>query len=145
METRAPKINRESTSRPRWSVPSRYFSLPPACHAGGRKRSPSVPTSGLEGAIASAKIAISATATMIAVGMTGKPSARNGAAKRQARVRVAERLPCISDPRVDNGVEDVHQEIDDHDHRAAQQDRRLHHREVAEGDALVEQAADARP
>ena len=47
METRAPKMSRESTSRPRWSVPSRWASLPPACQNGGRNRSPSVPISGL--------------------------------------------------------------------------------------------------
>src|SRR3989338_5614341 len=111
METRAPKMSRESTSRPR----------------------------------ASAKIAASATVTRIAVGTSGNPSIRKGAARRQARVRVAARLPFIPDPRVDDGVQDVHQEVDDHDHRPAEQDRRLHHREVAEGDALVEQAAHAGP
>ena len=43
-ETRAPKISRESTSRPRWSVPRRYRSLPPTCQKGGLNRSPSSPT-----------------------------------------------------------------------------------------------------
>src|SRR4029453_12226490 len=38
IDTRAPKISRDSTSRPMWSVPSRCSVLPPAIHAGGRKR-----------------------------------------------------------------------------------------------------------
>src|SRR6266480_4346647 len=144
METRAPKMSRERTSRPRWSVPRRCSALPPACHAGGRKRSPSVPTSGLWGAMASARIATSATVTMIAVGMTGNPPVRS-AAKRQARLRLWARLPFIADPRIDDGIEDVDDQVDHHDHRAAQEHRRLHHREVTEGDAFVEEAADAGP
>src|SRR5947207_15984910 len=91
METRAPKINRERTSRPRWSVPSRYFSLPPVCHAGGRKRSPSVPISGSDGAMTLANTAVKASTRRISVGRTGKPPTWK-AAKRHARVRLAARL-----------------------------------------------------
>src|SRR5438445_13405418 len=61
METRAPKMSRERTSRPRWSVPRRCSALPPACHTGGWKRSPSEPISGLYGVITLAKIATSAS------------------------------------------------------------------------------------
>ena len=38
IETRAPKISRDSTSRPSWSVPSRYLVVPPVCQNGGLKR-----------------------------------------------------------------------------------------------------------
>ena len=47
--------------------------VPFACHAGGRNRSPSTPTSGLCGAITFAKIATSSTPRRIAIGMVGKP------------------------------------------------------------------------
>src|SRR6266545_7420857 len=103
----------------------------------------------------SAKIATSASPTMIAVGMMGKLPTRS-AAKRQERVRLAARLPfmaypvhrgslVIADPRVDDGVEDVHEQVDDHDHGAAEEHGRLDDREVAEGDAFVEEPADAGP
>ena len=95
METRAPKIRRDSTSRPTWSVPSRWASLPPACHAGGRKRSPSTPISGLYGASTSAKIAASAIMPMMIVGIQGKPSMRSQG-KRQGTVTEAARLPFIA-------------------------------------------------
>src|SRR2546425_498043 len=150
IETRAPNMSRERTSRPRWSVPRRWSAVPPACHAGGRNRSPSTPTSGLWGARTLAKIAISTDVRMITHGMSGNPSVRK-AARRPARFRVADTgrlcaaLPFISDPRVDDRIEDVNQEIGDHDHGAAHQDVRLNDGEVAEGDALEEQTADARP
>src|SRR5919201_2838788 len=144
IDTRAPKISRESTSRPTWSVPSRCAVLPPCCHAGGRKRSPSSPTCGSCGAITSAKIASTANTSTMAIGKIGRPS-RRSAGRRHAVVTVAARLPFIADPRIDHGVHEVHREVDDHDHHAAENHRRLHHRKVAEGDALVEQSPDARP
>src|SRR5882672_7307120 len=149
IDTRAPKISRDSTSRPMWSVPSRYSVVPPAIHAGGRKRRDSVPTSGLCGATNSAKTARKASTTRIAIGTIGTPSVRK-AASRQATVSPAARLGAgaltlISDPRVDHGVEDIHHDVHDDDHGAAQHHRGLHHREVAERDPLVEQPADARP
>ena len=58
IETRAPKISRDSTSRPSWSVPSRCSVLPPACQNGGWKRAVRLPTSGLCGARTLAKIAV---------------------------------------------------------------------------------------
>src|SRR2546422_2597591 len=144
IDTRAPKISRESTSRPTWSVPSRCAVLPPCCHAGGRKRSPRMPTCGSWGAMTSAKIASSASTRRMAIGKTGRPSVRKEA-RRPASVSVAARLPFIADPRVDHGVHEVHREVDGHDHHAAEDDRRLHHGEVAEGDPLVEQPANAGP
>ena len=63
--------------------------MPVDCHAGGRKRSPSTPTSGLWGASTLAKIATSVTVRRIAIGMTGSPCDRS-VAKRQASVRTAD-------------------------------------------------------
>src|SRR3990170_8920927 len=106
------------------------------------------PSSWSQGARASAKIATSASVTRIRVGSRGKPPVRK-AASRQATVRPAARLasalPVIADPRVDHGVEHVHEEVDDHDHRAAEEHRRLDDRKVAGRDPLVEEAADAGP
>src|SRR5438874_5304924 len=124
IETRAPKIRRESTSRPTWSVPSRCAVLPPCCHAGGRKRSPSSPTCGSWGATTSAKMAKKASTPRMTTGNHGRFSRRN-AARRQAKVRVAARLTLIADPRIDHGVQEVHREIDGDDHHAAENDRRL--------------------
>src|SRR5438046_1854802 len=146
IDTRAPKISRESTSRPTWSVPSRCAVLPPCCQAGGRKRSPSSPTWGSWGAMKSAKIASRASVPRMTMGKAGRPSRRERKeARRQATVSAAARLPFITDPRVDDGVQEVHREVDGHDHRAAENDRRLHDGEVAERDALVEQPAHPRP
>ena len=39
IEMRAPKISRDNRSRPYASVPSRWATLPPACHTGGSGRS----------------------------------------------------------------------------------------------------------
>src|SRR5262245_18763768 len=154
MDTRAPKISRESTSRPRWSVPSRCAALPPACQAGGRKRSPSTPISGSHGAMTLAKIAARATVARISVGMTGNDSERN-AASRQASVRPADRLmsmtrlivspSLVADSRVDGGVEHVDDQVDDDDHGPAQHDGAVDHGQVPEGARLEGQAADAGP
>src|SRR5262249_34075604 len=144
IDTRAPKISRDSTSRPTWSVPSRCVMLPPCCHAGGRKRSPSSPTCGSCGAMKSAKIASTANTSRMLIGNSGRPSRRNDA-RRPGNVRTAARLTLIANPRIDHGVREVHREVDDHDHEPTEDDRRLHHGEVAERNALVEQPPDARP
>src|SRR4029453_16046472 len=148
IDTLAPKISRDSTSRPRWSVPSRYSMLPPACQAGGRNRAASEPISGSWGASALAKTATKAMPTRMNVGSMGKPSDR-ARAKREgsstASVCIAMPSPLQSNARIDQGVEDVDQQVHRHDHDAAQQDHGLHDGEVAERDTLVEQPADAGP
>ena len=72
IETRAPKISRDSTSRPSWSVPSRWFIAPPACQNGGLKRAVRLPTSGLCGARTSAKIAVKAITPRMMIGINGR-------------------------------------------------------------------------
>ena len=76
IDTRAPKISRESTSRPMWSVPSRCAVLPPWIHAGGLKRWPREPISGLWGTTKSANTASSSSVARIAIGIIGNPSVR---------------------------------------------------------------------
>src|SRR5882672_12056032 len=78
------------------------------------------------------------------MGTIGQPSRRKDA-RRPGNARTAARLALITDPRIDHGVHEVHREVDGHDHHAAEDDGRLHHREVTEGDALVKQAPHARP
>src|SRR5262245_994922 len=141
IDTLAPKMSRDSTSRPRWSVPRRYAMSPPCCQAGGRKRAARLPISGSCGATQSANIANSAMPPRINVGSTGKPSSRRGAKREEtSAASVCTLMPLTLKPnaRIDHGVEDVDQQVDDDDHGAAQQNDRLHHREIAGGDALVE-------
>ena len=97
IDTRAPKISRESTSRPRWSVPSRNCEVPPCCHAGGLKRMPRLPTSGEWGASASAKIATAAIVHRIPTGNQGKSFIRRVDSV-HPKVAVATRLAMATLP-----------------------------------------------
>ena len=129
IETRAPKMSRDSTSRPRWSVPSRCSPLPPACQAGGRKRAPRRADLGIVG--------------REHVGEDrdeGEPDEDGDRHQREAleprrrsdargqgdgfRTHGQRRSALQPDARVDHGVEDVDQQVDDDDHGAAQQHRR---------------------
>src|SRR5437868_4201851 len=154
IETRAPKISRDSTSRPSWSVPSRYLVLPPACQNGGLKRAVRLPISGLCGASWLAKTATKAIAPRMNTGTTGKSPSRKrrAAAKRGAlggRLRTSAGTAMASalqpDARIDQRIKNVDDEIHHHRHDAHHQHDALHDREVAEGDALVEQPPDPRP
>src|SRR6516162_3011870 len=152
-ETLAPKISRESTSRPSWSVPSRYWVLPPVCQNGGRKRAARLPTSGLWGASTSAKIATSPMTTRIRVGITGKSSSRKETDRQRIRggatiasARVLMPLsPFQPDAGVDHGVQNVDHHIHNHDHSAAQHHDALDHREVAKSNSLIEEPPDTWP
>src|SRR5215831_14217391 len=135
IEIRAPKISRESTSRPSWSVPSRYFTLPPVCQNGGLKRAARLPTSGLWGASTLAKIATSAIAIRIRVGINGKSPSRKETRRHRNRAATAmasawvlidRPLPFQPDAGVDHGVKNVDQQIHHYDHGASQHDDALH-------------------
>src|SRR3954453_11199761 len=153
INTRAPKISRDSTSRPSWSVPSRYSYEPRAIQNGGLKRAVSIPTSGLCGARNSAKSATKAIVPRIATGRTGKfPSRkRRSAAKRDGPLgRCATSVKRLmsspqSDTRIDNRVENVNHQIHHDDHRAAQDHDPLDDREITERDPLIEQPSDTGP
>src|SRR5687768_3514678 len=92
----------------------------------------------------SAPRAIRTMATMIATGKTGKLESRRTAG-RGASARTTAVLALIADPRVDHPVEDVDEQVDEHDHASTEQHGRLHDRKVPEGDALVEQPSDPGP
>src|SRR4051812_7127371 len=153
IDTRAPKISRDRTSRPSWSVPSRYSYEPRAIQNGGLKRAVSIPTSGLCGARYSAKIATNVIVPRISTGNSGKSPSRKrrSVASRGGRVgrrptSVARVMSALqSDTRIDNRVENVNQQINEDDHRTAEDHDPLHNREVAECDPLVEQPSDTRP
>src|SRR5689334_22666123 len=142
IDTRAPKISRDSTSRPSWSVPSRYSYDPPFIQKGGLKRAVSIPTSGLCGARNSAKIATNAIVPRISTGRSGKsPRRKRRSAARRGVTRTTSVARLISalqaDTRIDDRVEDIDQQIDEDDHRAAEDHDTLHDRKVAERDSLV--------
>src|SRR3954469_3807363 len=153
METRAPKISRDRTSRPSWSVPSRYSYEPRAIQNGGLKRAVSIPTSGLCGARYSAKIATNAIVPRISTGRSGNSPSRKrrSAAKRGGpagtRATSVKRLMSSpqSDTRIDDRVENVNHQIYHDDHRAAQDHDPLDDREITERDPLIEQPSDTRP
>src|SRR6266851_7360940 len=155
-ETRAPKMRRLRTSRPWKSVPSRVAVLPPSIQNGGSKTlAPFTGSVGSYGAMRSAKIATAARPTRITTATRGAsrmapttclsaPAIRPRAGDVSAAIVIGP-LPREPDSRIDEGVQDVHDEIDPDDHEAGHHHDALHEREVALEDALVEQAADARP
>src|SRR5262249_60842582 len=67
----------------------------------------------------------------------------HGEGRRSATIHGA--LPLIANARIDDGVENVHEEVHHHDHRPAHEHGGLRHREVAEGDPLVEEPSYYRP
>src|SRR5262249_26942829 len=150
IDTRAPKMRRDSTSRPRWSVPRRCSALPPVCQAGGWKRAASEPISGSKGATKLANVAVKAMPARISTGTSGNPLSPRMSSVREVRgTATSERIAMASalqpDAWIDHRVKDVDQQVHHHDHRSAEQNDGLDHGKVAEGDALVEQPADAGP
>src|SRR6266567_1805824 len=157
IDTRAPKISRDSTSRPSWSVPSRYCVLPPLTQKGGLNRAVRLPISGLCGASWLAKTATRAMPTRITKGIIGTSPSRaarrtekrgapgvcDGSGMTSAGMVMASALQ--PDARIDQRVQDVDEQVHDDDHKAAQDHDALDDWEVAEGDALVEEPPDARP
>src|SRR5262249_61139853 len=120
--------------------------LPPACQAGGRKRRASEPTSGSQGASTPANVATKPMLTRIITGRSGKPSSPRTRSAREERGTASERIAMASGLQpnawIDHGVKDIDQKIDDYDHGPSEQHHGLHHREIAERDALIEQASD---
>src|SRR5712692_3297376 len=156
-DTRAPWIRRLRMSRPWKSVPSGVVQLPPSIQNGGSNTfAPFTGSVGSCGAMRSAKIATSIRPPRMTTGTSGAsraalmtapsllPARPRAPAVRVAIVAIAH-LPREPDSRVDEGVEDVHDQVDHDDHDAGHDHDALHEREVALEDALVEQAADARP
>src|SRR5215470_12281198 len=97
--------------------------LPPACQAGGRKRRASEPTSGSQGASTPANVATKPMLTRIITGRSGKPSSPRTRSAREERGTASERIAMASglqpNARIDHRVEDVDQEVHDHDHASS--------------------------
>src|SRR2546425_9633301 len=133
-ETREPKITRDSTSRPRWSVPSGYARPSAASIVGGLSLSRSDWRSGSCGASTGAAAATTNSAPTNA----SASSAIHGRRRRG-----------VSSTGTETGIEDaiehVDQEVDDDERRGGQEHRALHDRIVAVVDRLDRQPADPRP
>src|SRR5438093_2020130 len=151
-DTREPWSSRLRMSRPWKSVPSSVVTRPPSIQNGGSNTPPPATGSvGSCGAITSARSATSARPPRITTAASG--ASRAAASSERPRVRasglspasVAIVLPRQPDSRVDEGIEDVHDQVDRHDHEARHDHDALHEREVTLEDPLVEQPTDARP
>src|SRR4029079_15456752 len=107
--------------------------LPPTDQTGGRKRWESEPLSGLYGAMRSAKTAANTSTSRMPIGKSGRPSRRMRGIRQAigadaTGLGLGAGLTLIADPRVDDGVEEIDHQVDDHDHGAGQQHGGLHHR-----------------
>src|SRR5712692_11056835 len=137
-DTRAPKMRRLRTSRPWKSVPSRVAVLPPSIQNGGSKMfAPFTGSVGSYGAMRSAKIATRVRPTRITTATSGAsrrvlttclspPAIRPLAGDVRAVIVAIVHLPREPDSRVDEGVQDVHDEIDPDDHEAGHDHHALH-------------------
>src|SRR2546425_11878303 len=153
-------------SRPWKSVPSSVVARPPSIQNGGSNTpAPFTGSVGSCGAMRSAQIATSMRPPRMTMAARGAsraalitdlslPAAARSEASRVSAGMVAIVTYLVSwfpsssrepDSRVDEGVEDVHDQVDPHDHEAGHDHDALHQREIALKDALVEQAADTGP
>src|SRR5262245_38609582 len=156
-DTRAPKSRRLRMSRPRKSVPSGVDTLPPSIQNGGSNTlAPLTGSVGSYGAMRSAKSAASMRPPRMTIATSGppraalrnalSPAARPGASGLCVAIvaivtYLVSRMPGSSrepDSRVDDRVEDVHDQVDPDDHEAGHDHHTLDQREVALEDALVE-------
>src|SRR5213593_3709917 len=148
-------------SRPWTSVPSSVVARPPSIQNGGSNTfAPCTGSIGSCGAMRSAKIATSMRPprmTMAACGASRTVLITDlslPAAVRSEASRVCAGIVAIvtyfdssrePDSRVDEGVENVYDQVDPHDHEAGHDHDALHQREVPLEDALVEETPDAGP
>src|SRR5262245_19679471 len=142
------------TSRPMWSVPRMNSELPRVSHAGGRYRRRKLPTSGLCGAGTSANTAVHTSKIKIPNEMSGSP--RSLAALRRDRestagcavnvsVGVMTGLLSIANPRINVGVENVHDQVDTNNRQASHEYSGLHDWKIPERDAFIGQPANPGP
>src|SRR5881628_1319862 len=165
-DTRAPWIRRLRMSRPWKSVPSSVIARPPSIQNGGSNTfAPCTGSVGSYGAMRSAKIATSMRPPRMTTAACGASraalmTARSlPAAARPGASRVSAGIVAIvtylmswflgssrePDSRVDEGVQDVHDQVDPDDHETRHDHDALHQGEVPLEDAFVEEATDARP
>src|SRR6185295_3468081 len=131
-DTRAPWIRRLRMSRPRKSVPRGVTELPPSIQRGGSNTlAPLTGSVGSWGAMRSAKIASIGASPSVVRAAASRPVAGGRARGRSPAMVAIVRSARQPDPRVDQGVEDVHDQVDPDDHDAGHDHHALHEREVA--------------
>src|SRR5437867_2490811 len=128
-EIRLPQMIRLSTSRPKRSVPSGCSRSPRSIHTGGIDFCVMSPSVGLWGARYGANTAVKTSAARTIPGNHGSESLGTG----------------TPDPRVEVGVQHVHEEVARQVERAQHEHAGLHDRIVARGDRLEDQSSEARP
>src|SRR5262245_51422598 len=142
---------RESMSRPSGSVPSGKRGSPPSTQAGGSLAKPRNCSIGECGASNGANTAIRQMAMTMTRPITAPRFSRKDRqnSRRGPGTAWREGLRATSagmaDPRVDDAVEHVDQEIEEDDDTGDQQDAALEGRIVAPADRFDEPVADARP
>ena len=125
--------------------------LPPSIQNGGSNTfAPCTGSVGSYGAMRSAKSATSMRPPRITTATSGAsrtaltlarpPALERSAAMVAIVARLPVRLSREPDARVDEGVQDVHDQVDADDHEAGHDHDALHQREVALEDPLVEQS-----
>src|SRR5688572_9466393 len=141
-------MRRLRMSRPWKSVPSGAVALPPAIEKGGSNTpAPFTGSVGSYGAMKSAKMARGVRPPGMMSGISRGSRAALATALSAPVVRPAPtavgvtmvaivHLPHEPDSRVDEGVEDVHDQVDRDDHEAGHDHDALHERKVALEDAL---------
>src|SRR5215470_4995979 len=144
---------RERMSRPSWSVPRKYSELPPASQAGGRRRRA---TSWSRGSWGASRGAASATAMFKRTMARPMAPARLRTRAETSRLRgdrgatrvgsagkgVTLRVP---DPRIEPAVEQIHEQVRQHEDQRGHEHGRLHQGIVALEDGRHRKPADARP
>src|SRR5262245_39655842 len=142
---------RESMSRPSGSVPSRKRGSPPSTQAGGSLAKPRNCSIGECGASSGANSATRQMMTTMTRPITAprfsrkdrQNSSRGPGAARRGGLRATS--AGMADPRVDDAVEHVDQQIEEDDNAGNQQDAALKCGIVAPADRFDEPVADARP
>src|SRR5438876_1129928 len=136
-EVRAPNTSRESMSRPNPSVPSQ------CCASGGMRRKSISISFGLgSGSSSASAAAATISAIHAAASQNTLPSRRRQGIGAIAGSTAASNT-AMADPRIEHGVEQVHDEVQQHEADRDQQHDALQDDEVARVDRADQQPADA--
>src|SRR5262249_20981851 len=136
-ELRAPKISRESMSRPSPSVPSQ------CCASGGMGRASMSMSVGLW---IGRKFASAAATTTIAIHASAAQNTFESRRRRRGATATSTAVSstAMADPRVEHGVEHVDREIEQHEADRDEQHDALQDDEIPRVDGADQQATDAR-
>src|SRR5262245_34147313 len=142
-EMRAPCTKRESMSRPRRSVPNQCSKL-----GGARRASMSMSVGLGSGRRSAAPAAMTIKPIQASASQNSQPTAGTPAHASATRARsvlgAAISLRRMTDPGIEDGVEHVDQEIDDHEARSHEQHDALQDHKIARVDRGEQEPADAR-